>query len=64
MDLCAPYTCTQKCFGCEGMPSLSRFALASFVNIRRENILKLFQKYDTNGLDPKEFMDEIKLNMI
>jgi hypothetical protein len=46
------------------MPSLSRFALASFVNIRRENILKLFQKYDTNGLDPKEFMDEIRLNMI
>ncbi len=42
----------------------SRFALASFENIRRENILKLFQKYDTNGLDPKEFMDEIKLNMI
>jgi len=46
------------------MPSLLRFALASFIHIYKQNLLELFQKHDTKGLDSKKFMDEVKSNMI
>jgi hypothetical protein len=46
---------------CQG---LLEFSLTFLVHIHWENILKLFQRYDTNGLDLKEFMDEVGLNMV
>jgi hypothetical protein len=54
----------EECLGCEGLPSFLGFALAFLVNIYKGNILKLFERYDTNGLDLKEFMDETRSNMI
>jgi hypothetical protein len=40
------------------------FSLTFLVHICWENILKLFQRYDTNGLHLKEFMDEVGSNMV
>ncbi len=46
---------------CQG---LLEFSLTFLVHICWENILKLFQRYDTNGLHLKEFMDEVGSNMV
>ncbi len=54
----------EECQVCEGMPSLLGFTLPSLIHIHRENILELLQRYDTNGLDPKGFMDEVGSNMV
>jgi hypothetical protein len=54
----------EECFKYEGTPSLLGFTLASLVHTYQENVLELLQRYDTNGLYPKEFMDEVGLNMV